>query len=84
MKASGKLFLMGIAMGVTGMSAKAQAQQPEDDRPPVISRDTIGATTPAPTPTLWTALTCWFILDGSATVPEVTIVITGDPAAQAS
>ena len=50
MKASGKLFLMGIAMGVTGMSAKAQAQQPEDDRPPVISRDTIGATTPAPGP----------------------------------
>src|SRR5258707_1852049 len=50
MKALGKLFLIGIAMGVTGMSEKAQAQQPEDDRPPVISRDTMGGTAPTPGP----------------------------------
>ena len=50
MKALGKLFLMGIAMGVAGMSAKAQAQQPEDDRPPVVSRDTMGGSAPAPGP----------------------------------
>src|SRR5436190_6541504 len=40
--------------------------------------------TPAPTPTLWTALTCCFILDASAIVTEVTIVITGDPAVRAT
>src|SRR2546430_17393283 len=50
MKALGKLFLMGIAMGVTCMSAKAQAQQPEDDRPPVVSRDTMGGSAPTPGP----------------------------------
>jgi len=26
------------------MSARAQAQQPEDDRPPVVSRDTMSGT----------------------------------------
>src|SRR2546430_5952023 len=50
MKALGKLFVMGIAMGVAGMSAKAQAQQPEDDRPPVVSRDTMGGSAPTPGP----------------------------------
>src|SRR4029077_9949136 len=51
MKALRKLFLMGIAIGATGLSAKAQAQQPEDDRPPVISRDTMAGTAPTAAPT---------------------------------
>jgi len=42
--------LMGIATGGMGIGAKAQAQQPEDDRPPVISRDTVGGTAPTPGP----------------------------------
>jgi len=44
MKALGKLFLLGIAVVVTGKNARAQAQQPEDDRPPVVSRDTMPST----------------------------------------
>jgi len=41
MKPLGKLFLLGIAVMAAGKSVKAQAQQPEDDRPPVVSRDTM-------------------------------------------
>ncbi|HLZ12963.1 MAG TPA: hypothetical protein VKP58_10265 [Candidatus Acidoferrum sp.] len=41
MKLPGKLFLLGFAVAAAGANACAQAQQPEDNRPPVISRDTI-------------------------------------------
>jgi Mor family transcriptional regulator len=41
MKPLEKLFLLGVAIAVTGKNATAQVQPPEDDRPPVISRDTM-------------------------------------------
>lgn len=44
MRAMGRLFVMGILAGVAAAGATAQQQeaQPEDNRPPVISRDKIG------------------------------------------
>src|SRR5215470_11254307 len=44
MRAMGKLFVMGILAGVAVARAMAQQepQQPDDNRPPVISRDRIG------------------------------------------
>lgn len=44
MRATGKLFVMGILAGVAATGAMAQQQEPqsEDKRPPVISRDRIG------------------------------------------
>jgi len=44
MRAMGKLFVLGILAGVAVAGAKVQQepQQPEDSRPPVISRDRIG------------------------------------------
>jgi hypothetical protein len=50
MKAMGKLILTGILAVTAGATAMAQQQeppQPEDNRPPVISRDTIGGGTQA-------------------------------------
>lgn len=43
MRATGRLFVMGILAGVAAAGAMAQQEpQPEDNRPPVISRDRIG------------------------------------------
>ncbi|HWZ99487.1 MAG TPA: hypothetical protein VN025_17150 [Candidatus Dormibacteraeota bacterium] len=42
MKAMGKLILMGFLATAASCFAMAQEQQPDDNRPPVISRDTIG------------------------------------------
>src|SRR6267142_1129175 len=44
MKAMGKLFLMGFVIAAPGVGTRAQGQ-PEDNRPPVISRDKIGEAT---------------------------------------
>src|SRR5262249_60804660 len=45
MRAMGKLFVIGILAGVAAARATAlqqEPQQPDDKRPPVISRDRIG------------------------------------------
>jgi Mor family transcriptional regulator len=51
MRRMGRLFFAVMAIAGVGGKARAQAQKPEDDRPPVVSRDTLGAQrTPPPMP----------------------------------